>query len=155
MPKSKSAVALLATLLVIGSNPLAVLAQTQRSPIVVEHSGKDSVGQRLAFELREVIRASQSMRLVTAREASPRIVIYLITIENNQAVPGTATTAAMTIAYDSDASAALGNLLTTVVQNCGTKRTQECARDLAADIDQELEKLRKDWPTMWGRLGRP
>lgn len=128
------------------------LASWARSPVVVEHAGQDSVGQRLAYELREVIRASQSMRLVTASEADPRIVVYLVTIETSRSSPGSSTSAAMTVAYDSDALSLRGYLLTTVVQNCGTQRTQECARDLAASVDEQLEKVRKDWPSLWKLL---
>lgn len=128
------------------------LSSWARSPVVVEHVGKDSLGQRLAYELREVIRASQSMRLVTASETDPRIVIYLITVETSRASPGSSTSAAMTVAYDSDALSLRGYLLTTVVQNCGSQRTQECARDLAASVDEQLEQLRKDWPNLWKNL---
>ena len=144
----------LVTVLLASFAATASVAQSQRSPVVVEHIGSDSVGQRLAFELREAIRGSQSMRLVTAKEANPRIVVYLITIETTVSNPGALTSAAMTVAYDSDELDARGTFLTTFVQNCGSKRTQECARDLTARVDEELERLRKSWPRLWSALKR-
>ena len=145
--KSRLSAVLLAIFLVAYSSP-----SLARTPVVVDHVGKDSVGQRLAYELREVIRGSQSMRLVTAKESDPRIVIHLITIDTLSSSPGNGTSAAMTVAYDSDNLSLRGYLLTTVVQNCGSQKTQECARNLAASIDDELEYVRKDWPSLWKLL---
>jgi hypothetical protein len=128
------------------------LSSWARSPVVVEHAGEDTLGQRLAYELREVIRASQSMRLVTTAEADPRIVVYLVTIDTSRSSPGSSTSAAMSVAYDSDALQLRGYLLTTVVLTCGSQRIQECAKDLAASVDEQLEEVRRDWPALWKNL---
>jgi hypothetical protein len=126
---------------------IASFAQpTKRIPVVVEHSGKDAVGQGLAFELREGIRGSQGMKLVTDDEASPRIKVHIVSIESNSSSPGTGSSMAIVLAYDSDTLPHLGYLLTAYIQNCGTKRTTECARNILASVDQSIEDVRKNQP---------
>ncbi|MBM3340764.1 MAG: hypothetical protein FJY56_01420 [Betaproteobacteria bacterium] len=124
------------------------VAQTVKAPVELKHSGSDNVGQRLAFELREVIRGSHSMRLVSGREADPRIVVQMVSLEASRSSQGAGTVVAVAITYDGTLIEANGLFLTSVVQNCGSSRVQECARDLAADVDQEIEKLKKNWPNL-------
>jgi hypothetical protein len=70
------------------SLPSALAQSTTKIPVSVNHSGDDNVGQRYAFELREVIRGSHSMRLISDNEADPRIAISVVTIDGNSRSPG-------------------------------------------------------------------
>lgn len=53
------------------------LAQAERVPILVDHSGEDSVGQSVAFELKEQIRRSGAFRLISDGTQA-RIVLTLL-----------------------------------------------------------------------------
>lgn len=131
---------------------VAFAQAAKRIPVVVEHSGTDAVGQRMAFELREGIRGSQAMRLVADRDANPRITIHLVSIDESSTSPGSASALAIVFAYDSDELPHLGYLLNAYVQTCGTKRTSECARNILAYVDQSIEKVRKDRPKQFDLL---
>ena len=125
-----------------------VLAQpAARTPVEVLHSGRDSVGVRLAFEVRESIRGSNGMRLVTASEVDARLVLHIVTIEGTS-TPGISTAASVSLTYDTKSIPLNGFFITSFVQTCGNNRTRECGRDLTADIDGEMEKLRRDWPSL-------
>lgn len=139
-------------LLVLVSLAPFCFAQAEKIPVVVEHTGRDSVGQRLVFELREVIRGSQSMRLVTPSEAGPRIVVHVATVEGISSSPGTSTAASISIAYDSVSILFSGYFVGSSVQTCGSLRTQECARDMAASIDAAIQRIRTDSPSLWKLL---
>ena len=149
MPRTKLR---LLALIFVAALPSVVKAQSTKTPVQVVHSGKDNVGQRLAFELREVIRGSRSMKFVSGPESDPRIVVQLVTQDNNSSSPGNAASVAMAIIYDGKFVEGNGIFLTMIVQNCGSKVTQDCARDLAADIDQEIEKLKTNWPSLARQL---
>lgn len=131
---------------------LCTFAQNERLPVELSHTGEDVVGQRLAFEVREAIRGSQGMRLVTRSEADPRIVVSLVTIEGSSGNRGASTAAAITIALDGNRYPLAGLYLVTVVQTCGTNRVRECARDIAGDIDSQLEFLKREWPSYAAEL---
>ena len=135
---------LCALLLVVA---LGCSAQTQRKiPVVVEHSGSDAVGASLAYELREGIRGSNGMKLAADTESNPRIKAFLISIEGTETLPGSMTSMAVAIAYDSNELPHHGYLLTARVQTCGTKRARECSRDILATLDSAIENLRKNHP---------
>jgi hypothetical protein len=142
----------LITLLLLTIAAVCAAQTVRRVPVDVAHSGKDSVGQRIAFELREGIRGSQSMRLAAANEANPRIVVNLVSIDGNDDSPGNSTNLAFVVAYDSSELAFLGLLITASVQTCGTRRTQECARTLLSDIDAALEQMKRQQPAHYARL---
>lgn len=66
----------LAVLLV---SPIVCLGQA-RTPIEVDHSGTDQVGQLFAFELKEAIRGSQGMYLVS-NTPQARVRIILVSLD--------------------------------------------------------------------------
>ena len=123
-------------------------AQKYKTPVQLLHTGKDNVGLRLAFEVREAIRASQSMKLVIATEADPRIKVHLVTLDPSSSSPGGSTVAALAITLDGKLIDGNGIFLGVSTQSCGTLRTQECAKSIVADIDEEIETMKKDWPTL-------
>ena len=129
-----------------------VAAQTQRVPVEILHAGEDTAGRQLAFELREVIRGSQGMRLVTEGEAETRIVLHLASVDSSTTSPGSGTSMSVAITVDSRTIDMRGLYLTVVQQVCGLNRLQSCARGLAGNIDSQLEFIRKNWPTYWRLL---
>lgn len=143
----------LCLILIAACLSLGVAAQTQmRVPVVVAHSGQDDVGQRVAYELREGIRASQSMRLAADAEVDARITVHLVSLDDNRQNPGHASSLAAVYAFDANELPHLGYLLTVFVQNCGIQRTQDCARNLLAYLDREIESLRNKHPGNYSRL---
>jgi hypothetical protein len=131
---------------------VASAQSSHKAPVAIIHSGNDVMGQRLAFEIREVVRGSQSMRLVSINEADPCIVVHLVSVDPTVNNSGMSTAMAVTIAYDSNSIPVNGYLLNTVVQTCGSSRAQDCARGIAGDIDSAIELLHQKWPTLWTRL---
>lgn len=123
-------------------------AQPERAPVELSHSGSDEVGNRLAFEIREVLRSTQGLRLVTETEADPRLVIHLVTTDAGTTATGVSTAASITIAYEGRLVEINGYFMTSRVQVCGRSRTQECARDIVASVDTALQRLRRDWPNL-------
>jgi len=128
------------------------LSQTDRVPVQLRHSGDDQVGQRLAFELREVLRSANGMRLVTPSEADPRIVANLVTLDNSSANRGISTAASFALSLDSIEYPVNGFFLSSFVLTCGSNRVSDCARDIAANIDNQIEWLRREWPTLANEL---
>ena len=146
---------LIAAVLALSSLTTNVSAQSSpRAAVVVAHTGDDVVGQRVAFELREGIRASQAMRLVTEAEANPRFTVHMVSQDESSNAPGVSSNIAITFAYDANDLPHLGYFITTYVQSCGTNRTQQCARNLLSHIDRSLEKLRRELPQQYLRLTR-
>jgi hypothetical protein len=135
-------------------SPLGFSQTNQKIPVSINHSGDDSVGQRFAFELREVIRGSNSMRLISDNEADPRIAISVVTLDGNSRALGNSTVASVVIRYDSADIPFLGYYITSLAQTCGSLRTQECARDTAASIDAAVQRLRSNSPAFWKLLTR-
>jgi len=128
-------------------------AQTQRKiPVEVKHSGKDSLGQRYAFEVKEAIRASQGMRLVTESDPGARIVAKLVTLETNEDRPGNSTTISITYVFDSDWVPLAGYHITSSVEFCGSLKISECVRSTLADVDRAISTVRTRAPNLWKQL---
>ena len=149
-----SLVIVAAALLLCSSARWASAQPSPRAAVVVTHTGEDPVGQKIAFELREGIRGSQAMRLVTENEASYRFTVHLVSQDENANSSGLSSGLAVTFAYDANDLPHLGYLITTYVQACGANKTQQCAWNLLAYIDRSLEKLRRDSPQQYQRLLR-
>src|SRR5262249_38742088 len=119
-------------------------------PVEILQSGKDSLGQRFAFEIKEAIRGSRSMRLVT--DSSPHLIVHIVTLDPDTDAPGNRTITSVTIVYDSMNTPARGAYLTSYVAVCGVQRINECARGILPDIDSAAEFLRTKWPGLWNTL---
>jgi hypothetical protein len=66
--------------------PCICTAQTKIA-VQVSHSGNDNVGKQYAFELKEAIRGSHSMRMVGDDEYPPRIKVMLVTLDVDERPP--------------------------------------------------------------------
>jgi hypothetical protein len=56
-------------------------AQSKKIPVAVSHEGGDSVGQGVAFALKEAIRGSQGFLFVETNANTPKIVIVAESVE--------------------------------------------------------------------------
>ena len=136
-------------LVLLVSAPILSLAQT-KTPIELDHTGKDNAGRLFAFELKEAIRGSQSMRLLEGPSVEPRIRVLLVSIDaTGGSQTGIRTAVSTSILYDSVDVPLGGAYLTSLVQICGRNVMAACARDLLADIDREIESLRTRSPNLW------
>ena len=74
----------------------SAVAQEAKTSVSVIHSGEDTVGQRLAFALREVIRSSSGYQLISGPKATYRIGLVTLDPERSPAAAGHWTVAAVT-----------------------------------------------------------
>jgi len=130
--------------------PPAASAQESKLSVSVEHSGQDSVGQRLAFALREVIRQSAGYRLVPVSGSLLRIDLVTVDPERTAAMSGTWTAAAITYSMRNDLPLDKSDpqtwypiYLSTKVIISGSSRVEEQAKLILAGLDQEVEEYRK------------
>jgi len=128
------------------------LAQDPRIPVAVSHSGHDKVGQQLAFALKEAIRGSRSFRFVDHQigPTSPRIVVYLVSIDSD--VSGVNAAISNAIIYDHVSIPGWGIILSLGVQSCSQDRLETCGKEILPNIDSGVEALRKGWPDLWRSL---
>ncbi len=119
--------------------PQASMAQGKIAVEVV-HSGKDIVGSRLAYQLKEGIRRSGGLRLTTLDE--PRMIIYLVTTDEFD-TPGTATIYSYT--FVSKGSVGPPWFITSGVGSCGATRVNEAAETLVAHTDEEVDEIKRSF----------
>ena len=131
-------------------------AQSKKVPVAVTHSGDDSVGEGIAFALKEAVRGSQSFRLVDDEVApkQPRIVVHMVSIDTDEypRQRGLSSSIATVIVFDSIETPGFGIYLTMLVQYCGRDKIDPCAKTILPKIDREIEKLRTSWPALWKKL---
>ena len=72
------------------------IAQEAKISVSVSHSGEDTVGQRLAFALREAIRSSGGYQLISGPKATYRISLVTLDPAKSPAAAGNWTVAAVT-----------------------------------------------------------
>jgi len=118
--------------------PQASMAQGKIA-VEVDHTGQDIVGSRLAYQVKEGIRRSGGLRLTSIDE--PRLIIYLVTMDEFNDTPGTATI--FSYALVSKGTEGPRYFITSGVEKCGTQRINESAEGLVADIDKEADDMRR------------
>jgi hypothetical protein len=120
-----------------------------KTPVSVEHTGDDAAGQLFAFELKEAIRASHGMHLVTG-ELEPRIKVVLVSHDDSFGEEkGRRTAIAISILYDALDVPLGGAFLTSSVQICGRAVAATCARGVLSLIDKHTDSLRTRAPRLW------
>jgi hypothetical protein len=119
--------------------------------VLVSHSGSDAVGGQLAYEVREVIRRSAGYQLGTEEGYALRIsLVSLDTEENQSGYKGNRS--AVSVAYSmynyqpykaGDPQTWRPIHLSHAVHIVGTQRTEETAKDIIADLEQEFEGFKQ------------
>ena len=101
----------------------------------------DTVGQRMAYKIREGLRRSSSMKVADSYGDSV-IQMSLVCLDPSTGESGTVSRYSYSITF-LNTKGYYDYLLTHGVGNCGTRRVDECADGLVADIDSEVGALRK------------
>jgi hypothetical protein len=121
--------------------PQSVLAQ-RKIAVEVIHSGQDSVGARLAYQVKEDIRRSAGLRLTNIDES--RLILHLLTDDasmgGNGPTPGSSTIFSYTITWKNDGD--LPEMFISSGQGvCGGKRLNDSAEELVAVIDSSYKRV--------------
>ena len=126
-----------------------IFAQDSKVQVSVSHTGDDSVGRKLAFAVREVVRGSRAFYLVIPDDAG--IQVRLITIDPDKPAAGNWTVATVVILMTNFIPYEKGNpqtwypiYLGSQVLTVGQSVTDEQAKSVVAAVDAALEKYRKD-----------
>jgi hypothetical protein len=120
--------------------PQTAMAQLKIA-VEVGHQGKDPVGSRLAYQVKEGIRRSAGLRLTNSNE--PRAIMRLITVGMTE-YPQTSSIYGYTLTH---VGAGVGEMfMISGVGECGSKVVNEIAERLIATIDKEVEEVRKASP---------
>jgi hypothetical protein len=131
--------------------PAPALVQP-KIPVLVTHIGDDQLGAQYAFEVREAIRASQGMRLLTEWTRQPHIKLGMASVAAD-ARGSMSSAIATVVAYDSVEEPMGGTLITWFSQICGRDRLQSCARSLMAGTDTVVnETLSQRGSDLWRSL---
>lgn len=101
----------------------------------------DSVGQRLAYKVREGLRRSSSMK-VADNYSESLIMMSLVCLDPSTGDNGTISRYSYSITFLNN-KGYYDYQLTHGVGNCGTLRVDECADRLVAGIDSEVGKLKQ------------
>jgi len=135
--------------------------EAKKIPVAVEYSEDDEAERRIAFDLKEAIRASQSFVLVdngwpTKARVTVHIVASGIKMTNNVNTLNTASIAlAEGITYNSPTLARGtrgGVLLFLGIRHCEQPQFALCAKEILPDIARAVDTLRRDSPTLWQTL---
>jgi hypothetical protein len=110
-------------------------------PVYVTMSGDDSVGNRLAYAVREGVRKSSSMTLVDSYKDS-RFVLSLVTLDPSREKDGYSTVYSAVYTFRTFHDKPVRMYLNTIVGTCGSSKIDSCANGLIADLDRELSEYR-------------
>ena len=101
----------------------------------------DTVGQRLAYKVREGLRRSSSMKVADSYSDSV-IQMSLVCLDPSAGENGSVSRYSYSITF-LNTKGYYDYQLTHGVGNCGTRRVDECADGLVADIDSEVGELKQ------------
>jgi hypothetical protein len=139
--------------IILGCAILASTLQAEENKIIVavEHTGTDSIGQRLVFAVREAIRSSSGYKLGTKIEAA--VCISLTTVDpeaKNSKTAGKATISAVVFTVANPGPYLKNNpqswyplYLTSLVVTVGESRVDQYGKSLLADLDEAYEKYKQ------------
>lgn len=128
-----------AMLALVGAVAFPVHAQVK---VFVSSTAPDSVGNRLAYAVKEAIRRSSGMQLAD-REEDALISLSIVTLDpdkNYNESNRTIYSAVWTV--QTFHSTPVSMYLTNSVGICGTGRVSQCADGLAADTDAKISSVR-------------
>lgn len=110
-------------------------------PIMVEHTGSDTLGKRLVYELKEEIKKSESMKLSLKDELG--IMVSIVTINSNKENTGNQTIYSIVWTWNVPAKHIFPYYLTSSVGYCGSYVINETAKDLVASTYEQSERMLK------------
>jgi hypothetical protein len=129
--------------------PASAVGQQEKVNVYVDHTGNDPVGQRLAFALREAIRASRGYELASLPQCLFQVSLVTMDPEDSPSRAGKSTVVCLIIT--------MKNLLPLQEQNpqtwypifldgnvlmCGIRKVDELAQGILAALDAAVERFR-------------
>lgn len=133
------------------SSPVAQAADETKISVAVNHSGDDNIGQKLAFALRETVRASNGYQLVSGPSAIIRVSLVTLDPERSAQSRGAWTVASVVITMrnfnpfkDGEPQTWYPIYLTSSVVTSGTYKVEETAKSILASVDSAVEEYRAD-----------
>jgi hypothetical protein len=124
--------------LVVVLIPCLCAAQTVKRPVQFFHTGTDSVGQRLEYSIKELIRQSQGLRLDTSGEGTTMVVILQTKVRDDKD-PSVASIFHVTHCMQIPGTGLLYR--NGALGQSGTNRIKESAEDVVASIDAEWQSF--------------
>jgi hypothetical protein len=125
---------------------------------VISVGENDSTGRRLAFEVKEQLRASRRCRMVVGNPYdddavkkntdSAHITLSLLTLPTSNI----STAVSIAVSWDSQSLPVNGLFMTHYVEICGENKIEQCAKDILATFDEQLDKLASKEPALWKAL---
>ena len=117
----------------------ARVESTNLVPVEIFHDGRDQIGTKLVYQIKEIIRQTSGLRLTNSNEN--RIVVHILTMELECVKPGTLSIYGYTIAAKGKGDYEI--LLYHSIGACGSKFIDSQAKQLVAVIDEQAEHLPK------------
>ncbi|RUO38134.1 hypothetical protein CWE13_00325 [Aliidiomarina shirensis] len=133
----------LALLITTAASPLTATANDDfKYPVYVSHSGDDSVGSRVAFNVRNLVRSSPHLKLSNDTN-EPHFGFYLISTPLDSEYASSASAFSLVFTFDPGTNRYAERLLTAMVGRCGSSRVASCAEDYVANLDEEITKFER------------
>lgn len=107
-------------------------------PVEVRHSGDDMIGSRLVYQVKELIRSSRSMKLVSNNGA--RFIINIVSLDHDPNSPGHRSVYSVSILF-SFVEGGYPLYLTSLVGYAGSDRVRDAAESLVATADRAIESF--------------
>lgn len=109
------------------------------TPVEIISDTPDSAGQRLVFAAKERIRASSSLGIYFDQTV-PRMQVRIVTLDQSPSNPGYSTVYSVVFLWNNP-KLPFPIYLSQRVGYCGSKRVDECADRLVANIAEESEPM--------------
>jgi hypothetical protein len=123
-----------------------VYGQNFRHPVEIMETAPDTVGSRLAYQVKENIQKSASMRLTYEKEV--RLQMFLVTLDPYANKPGAGISTVYSVVYawmnPQQPILMLGPIfMRQFVGTCGTSYLKECAEIITAKAYEQFEVMFK------------
>ncbi len=129
--------------------------QLTKIPVVVKHTGSDTVGMAFMWGLHDRIRNSKGMRLIQDDQSIRRIVVRVVTADYDDRQPGRNSVIGVSFIYAAPDIPAWGAFLSSGVQTCSVNRIVQCSEPTVRNLDQVLQNLQSNWPEGHETLTEP
>lgn len=134
--------ALSIALITMSASFMATANSEFKYPVYVSHTGDDTVGSRIAFNVRNLVRSSPHLRL-SNEVSEPHFGLYLISMPNDNAAPSNASVLSVVFTFDPGTARYEDRYLTSMVGQCGSSRASNCAEGYVAGLDEAITQFER------------
>jgi hypothetical protein len=117
----------------------ASIAAQAQTPVEINNTSKDVVGQRLVFQVKEGIRRSSALA-IEFDQSKPRMQVNIVTMDQDARNPGYSTVYSIVVLFQNPAQP-FPFYLTQYVGVCGSGRVRECGDGIVANISEQADDL--------------